>query len=217
MRVLRRLDLPYIVDVDDATGFTINFAYMLTDRWSVELLAAYPYKHDIHLKGTSIKVGETKHLPPTLSIQYHLNPTGAFQPYVGAGVNYTTAQGGAALANFVLVVAILGAFVTAFYMTRAVSLTFFGSYKGHGHPHESPKIMTYPLIGLAFFSVVAGWINIPGITDFFTKGTEARFLAPGDHHAESINFGLAGLGGLGLEGDLLLGWRAGDAIRAELS
>jgi outer membrane protein len=79
-----------IVDVDDATGFTINFAYMLTDRWSVELLAAYPYKHDIHLKGTSIKVGETKHLPPTLSIQYHLNPTGAFQPYVGAGVNYTT-------------------------------------------------------------------------------------------------------------------------------
>jgi outer membrane protein len=79
-----------IVDVDDATGFTINFAYMLTDRWSVELLAAYPYTHDIHLKGTSVKVGETKHLPPTLSVQYHLNPTGAFQPYVGAGVNYTT-------------------------------------------------------------------------------------------------------------------------------
>ena len=103
-------------------------------------------------------------------------------------------QGGAELANFVLVVAILGAFVTAFYMTRAVSLTFFGTYKGHGHPHESPRIMTYPLIALAFFSVTAGWINIPGITDFFTKGTEARFLAPGDHHAESINFGLAGLG-----------------------
>jgi outer membrane protein len=79
-----------IVDVDDATGFTINFAYMLTERWSVELLAAYPYTHDIHLKGTSVKVGKTKHLPPTLSIQYHLNPTGAFQPYVGAGVNYTT-------------------------------------------------------------------------------------------------------------------------------
>ena len=63
---------------------------MLTDRWSVELLAAYPFEHDIDLKGTSIKIGETKHLPPTLSLQYHLNPTGAFQPYLGAGVNYTT-------------------------------------------------------------------------------------------------------------------------------
>ena len=79
-----------IVDVDDGSSLTINLAYMLTDRWSVELLAAYPFKHDIDLKGTSIKVGETKHLPPTFSLQYHLNPTGAFQPYVGAGINYTT-------------------------------------------------------------------------------------------------------------------------------
>lgn len=79
-----------IADVDSGSSLTINFAYMLTDRWSVELLAAYPFEHDIDLKGTSIKIGETKHLPPTLSLQYHLNPTGAFQPYLGAGVNYTT-------------------------------------------------------------------------------------------------------------------------------
>ncbi len=79
-----------IVSVDDGTSLTINFAYMLTDRWSAELLAAYPFEHDIILKGVNAKVGETKHLPPTFSLQYHLNPTGAFQPYVGAGVNYTT-------------------------------------------------------------------------------------------------------------------------------
>ena len=37
-----------------------------------------------------------------------------------------------------------GAFVTAFYMARAVSLTFFGKYKGQAEPHESPAIMTVP-------------------------------------------------------------------------
>ena len=50
-------------------------------------------------------------------------------------------------------------------MMRAVSLTFFGEYKGHGHPHESPNVMTYPLVALAFFSPWSGWINIPGVTE----------------------------------------------------
>jgi outer membrane protein len=34
-------------------------------------------------------VGETKHLPPTLSLNYHFNDFGAFRPFVGVGVNYT--------------------------------------------------------------------------------------------------------------------------------
>ena len=36
-----------------------------------------------------------------------------------------------------LVVGLIGAFLTAAYMTRCVYLTFFGEYRGHGHPHES--------------------------------------------------------------------------------
>ena len=55
-----------------------------------------------------------------------------------------------------LVLALAGAFVTAFYIGRAVYLTFFGKYKGQAHPHESPRVMTYPLIGLA------GWSSSPG-------------------------------------------------------
>lgn len=35
------------------------------------------------------EVAETSHLPPTLSLQYHFNPTGKFQPYLGAEVNFT--------------------------------------------------------------------------------------------------------------------------------
>ncbi|MGE7386104.1 NADH-quinone oxidoreductase subunit L [Streptomyces sp. NPDC004126] len=60
-------------------------------------------------------------------------------------------------------VALLGAGITAFYMTRVMLLTFFGEKRwqpdaeGHEpHPHESPKSMTIPMIILAFGSVFAG-------------------------------------------------------------
>ena len=108
-----------------------------------------------------------------------------------SGDNYSVEAGGAALAYTALVVAIAGAFVTAFYMTRAVSLTFFGAYKGHGEPHESPRMMTVPLVALAVGAVTAGWLNIPGVTAYFTDGVNALFTPPGDHHAEAINYGLA--------------------------
>jgi outer membrane protein len=77
-----------IVSVDSAYSFTFNFSYMMTDNWAVELLAAYPFKHDITLlDGT--EVASTKHLPPTVSLQYHFAPDSTFQPYIGLGVNYT--------------------------------------------------------------------------------------------------------------------------------
>jgi NADH-quinone oxidoreductase subunit L len=79
-------------------------------------------------------------------------------------------------------------------MARAVYLTFFGEYKGSAHPHESPKVMTYPLIGLAALSAVAGFANMPGIYTGFTSWVGARLHAMGDHHAESVNFLLAGIG-----------------------
>ena len=76
------------VSVDSGTSATINFTYMMTANWGVEVLAAYPFEHDIYLVGGP-KVGSTKHLPPTVSLQYHFLPDAKFQPYVGFGVNYT--------------------------------------------------------------------------------------------------------------------------------
>ena len=77
-----------IVSVESDTSVSLNFTYMMTDVWGLELLAAVPFTHDIELlDGT--KVGSTKHLPPTLSIQYHFMSTENFQPYVGLGLNYT--------------------------------------------------------------------------------------------------------------------------------
>jgi NADH-quinone oxidoreductase subunit L len=58
-----------------------------------------------------------------------------------------------------LVVGLVGAFMTAAYMTRACYLVFWGEYRGHGHPHESPPSMVVPLQLLALLSVVAGLAN----------------------------------------------------------
>jgi len=78
-----------LVSVESATSATINFSYMMTDCWALELLAAYPFKHDIELQDGT-KIGSTKHLPPTLSLQYHFRPTAKLQPYLGIGVNFTS-------------------------------------------------------------------------------------------------------------------------------
>ncbi len=101
-----------------------------------------------------------------------------------------------AAADLVLVLAIAGAFVTAFYMARVVYLAFFGSYKGEAEPHEAPAVMTYPLVGLAVFSVIAGWVNVPGAFTAFTEWLAARAHAALDPHATALNWGLAGAGTL---------------------
>jgi outer membrane protein len=78
-----------IVSVDDGYSATFNFTYMYTDNLAVEVLAAWPFSHDIDLAEDGTRVGKTKHLPPTVSLQYHFLPESVFQPYVGVGVNYT--------------------------------------------------------------------------------------------------------------------------------
>jgi NADH-quinone oxidoreductase subunit L len=56
---------------------------------------------------------------------------------------------------------LLTAFMTAAYMGRAYLMTFWGEYRGHGTPHESPRVMTIPLVVLTVFAVGAGIINFP--------------------------------------------------------
>jgi outer membrane protein len=77
--------------LDSDTQLGLNFAYMVTDNLGVELLAATPFTHNVGTKGLGgLKLGELKHLPPTLSVIYYpLEKNSAFQPYVGAGINYT--------------------------------------------------------------------------------------------------------------------------------
>ncbi|MCS6173277.1 outer membrane protein OmpW [Shewanella baltica] len=74
--------------ISNDTQLGLNFGYMLTDNFGVELLAATPFSHDVSLGGT--KIAETKQLPPTLVAQYYFgNSQSVVRPYIGVGVNYT--------------------------------------------------------------------------------------------------------------------------------
>lgn len=80
------------IDVEKNSQLSLTATYMLTDNLGLELLAATPFSHDIVGRGDlqGVAVGETQHLPPTLSLQYHFGgKDGIFNPYVGIGINYT--------------------------------------------------------------------------------------------------------------------------------
>ena len=80
------------IEVADSVRPTVTGEYFIADNLGIELIAALPFQHHIELAtpaGTS-KVGSTKHLPPTLSLQYHFGaPDAKVKPFVGAGLNYT--------------------------------------------------------------------------------------------------------------------------------
>ena len=92
------------------------------------------------------------------------------------------------------VIAAAGAFITAFYMTRAVVKTFFGEYRGNGDPHESTQLMTVPLVVLSVLAVVSGWVNIPGVYTGFTSWVGTRGVAINEYHPESFDFAAMSLG-----------------------
>lgn len=81
------------VSVDAGTSLGIGLTYMFTSEIGLEVLGALPFSHDIEGTGalSGLAIGETKHLPPTISVQYYPKVgNGSVQPYVGIGLNYTT-------------------------------------------------------------------------------------------------------------------------------
>ena len=83
------------LDVNSSVRPSFSMTYMATKNLGIELLAAAPFSHDIRgnapdLGGDIGRIGKTRHLPPTLSLQWHFLPDAKVQPYVGLGINYTT-------------------------------------------------------------------------------------------------------------------------------
>lgn len=93
----------------------------------------------------------------------------------------------------------LVAFMTAFYMFRLIFVVFFGSGKGVEKAHESPPVMTIPLIILAVMAVIAGFVGSPLMDYAF-----ARFVNyPGAVHYEASTMviaisSLVAIAGIGL-------------------
>ena len=66
----------------------VDISYFFTPNIAAELILTYPQKHNV--KSGDTVLGSLRHLPPTLTVQYHFMPNDtAIRPYVGAGVNYT--------------------------------------------------------------------------------------------------------------------------------
>jgi NADH-quinone oxidoreductase subunit L len=92
--------------------------------------------------------------------------------------------------------------LTAFYTMRMVMLTFFGTYDGHGHPHESPPSMAGPLVFLALGTVIVGFLGSPQVHApffkwvFFEEPEELHFVA-----------WIALVGTAAALGGILLAWR----------
>ena len=67
---------------------TLTFEYFIADNIGIEVLAATPFEHDIETPAGDL--AKTKHLPPTVSLQYHFTNNSSMTPFIGAGINYTT-------------------------------------------------------------------------------------------------------------------------------
>lgn len=77
---------------DASTQLGATVEYMLNSSLGIELLAATPFHHDVYGTGAlaGLKIAKVRQLPPTLSLVYHFPQAGRLQPYVGAGLNFTT-------------------------------------------------------------------------------------------------------------------------------
>ncbi len=206
--------LGYMMTAVAAGGYTAGLFHLFTHAFFKALLflGAGSVIHAVHSNNMSDMGGLRKYMPTTYwtFVAGSLALAGII-PFAGfwskdeilatVGDNGYTA---------VMWIAIAGAFVTAFYMARAVALTFHGEYKGHGHPHESPRVMTGPLVALAIPSILFGLFNIPGVEipgiGNFTEWLAVRAVPMGDHHAEAINWGLAAVGLIAAFGGLVAGW-----------
>jgi len=76
------------LSINDKTIPEVDFTYFFSPNLAAELILTVPQKHTVHSDVLKSDIGSFKHLPPTLTAQYHW-PLGSFRPYVGAGVNYT--------------------------------------------------------------------------------------------------------------------------------
>lgn len=77
------------VDINNKVIWEIDASYFFTPNIAVEVIATTPQKQTVTLNGTTA-LGTLRHLPPTVTVQYHFLPEGTLvRPYAGVGVNHT--------------------------------------------------------------------------------------------------------------------------------
>jgi outer membrane protein len=79
------------LNVNDKTIGEVDVSYFFNKNVAAELILTLPQRQTVYAGAAGI--GNFKHLPPTLTLQYHFTDLGGYKPYVGAGLNYTKITG----------------------------------------------------------------------------------------------------------------------------
>ena len=169
--------------------FTAGIFHLFTHAFFKALLflGAGSVIHAVHSNNMSDMGGLRKYMPATFKTYVigSLALAGIF-PFAGffskdeilGGALRAGLDGTRTTAWLVFGSALITAFITALYTARMVIKTFFGEYRGHGEPHESPNSMTSPLWVLGGLSLVVGFIGFPVIGVFkywiFAEGEVAH-------------------------------------------
>jgi len=168
-------------------------------------LAAGSVIHAVHHNDIQRMGGLRKYLPITYATMFIAAlSAGGIPGFAGFfskdEIVWSTFASGSPVGMFVWILITAVAFFTPFYSFRMIFLTFHGKFRGthkEGHHlHESPKVMTIPLILLAAGALGAGWVGIPAVLG---GGAHiAHFLEPVLGHPElhgthAQEFGIMGL------------------------
>ncbi|MDQ3987249.1 MAG: NADH-quinone oxidoreductase subunit L [Actinomycetota bacterium] len=182
--------LAYMMAALGVGAYTAGVFHLFTHAFFKALLflGAGSIIHAAHSNNMSEMGGLKKYMPHTFKtfIIGSLALAGIF-PLAGffskdeiiGGALRAANEGTQSTAWFVLVAAIATAFLTALYMTRACVKTFWGEYRGQGHPHESPGSMVTPLWILAFASLTVGFLGLPVVGPFSDWVTVPGHVAHG--------------------------------------
>ena len=180
--------LGYMMAALGVGAYTAAIFHLFTHAFFKALLflGAGSLIHAVHSNNMSDMGGLRKYMPHTfrtfiigsLALAGIFPFTGFFSKdeIVGEALR-ATSEGTQATAAFVFVAAVITAFLTALYMTRACVKTFWGHYRGEGHPHESPGSMVTPLWVLAIGTMTVGFLGFPIIGPF-----NDWIFVPGEEH-----------------------------------
>jgi NADH-quinone oxidoreductase subunit L len=219
--------LGYMFLAVGVAAFTSGIFHLVTHAFFKALLflGAGSIIHAVHDNDIRRMGGLRRHLPVTYAtFMAAFLAIAGIPPFSGfvskdeiLGAAFTSDLPVPGLGKALWALGLLGAGLTAFYMTRLVVLTFAGNFRGGAetehHLHESPSVMTVPLVILAVLSLVGGAVGLPALTH--APHLLHEFLRPvlGGHAAsayEAHSYGLEALlmtvsGGVALTG-ICLGW-----------
>jgi NADH-quinone oxidoreductase subunit L len=188
-------------------GYTAGLFHLFTHAFFKALLflGAGSVIHAVHSNNMS-EMGGLRRFMPTTFVTFAIGAAAlaGIPPLAGFWSKDEIISTAFHQGHYVLWAVTLGtAVITAFYMMRAVLLTFFGAYRGQGHPHESPASMTAPLVALAAASVGVGFLNATA----FNIHVFTDWVHVGAVEHQPFNYGFAAISIAGAALGLAAGYR----------